>query len=94
VSVGASSYDFTRGLMPERQWYGDAAVLQRQLATEAKVVAAFPNVQIAVAYPSRSDAEQHLRSGWFRRGGLKELERLSEVDHSIASHKSVSSCVS
>src|SRR5215213_742783 len=40
VSVGASSYDFARGLVPERQWYGDAAVPQRQLATEAKVVAA------------------------------------------------------
>src|SRR3954470_14824524 len=86
ASLGPDGDDFACRLVPERQGHRNAPVLQRHPAAEAEVVAALPDVQIAMADPGRSDAKQDLRSGGFGRPDLDGLERRPKVHHAIASH--------
>jgi hypothetical protein len=68
----------------ERQ--GDAARLQRQPLAVAEIVAALPDVEVAVADPGGADAQAHLRAFRLRRLALGELKRRSEFCDLIAFH--------
>ena len=74
------------GFVPKSQGHPNAAVLQRHPAAEAEIVAALPNVEIAVADAGCSDPKQHLRSRRLGRPALDGLKRRAEIDHPIASH--------
>src|SRR5205814_6676220 len=58
---------------------GDAAILERErFSSVAEIIAAFPDVQIAVTHAGGLHLDQHLRSRWLRRrlihlfeGGVK-----------------------
>src|SRR5215207_4787323 len=84
ASLGPDGDDLACRLVPERQGHRNAPVLQRHPAAEAEVVAAFPDVQVAVANSGRSDAKQDLRPGRFGRPALDGLERRPEIHHAIA----------
>src|SRR5260221_545973 len=77
-------------LVPHRARQRHAAILQRQrLAAMAEIVAAFPDMQVAMADAGGLDLDQHLRAGGLRRrlihlfqggielGDLETLHRFS-----------------
>ena len=82
----ARRHDLTGRLVPEGQGDLDAPILQRHPAAEAEVVAALPDVEVAVADPRRSDPQENLRACRFGRSDVDGLERRAEIDHPIASH--------
>ncbi|KAG1522769.1 hypothetical protein G6F51_014578 [Rhizopus arrhizus] len=72
--------------MAHRQRQRHAAVFQGQRAALAQVITAFPQVDIAVAHPRRTDLQQHLRPLRGGRGLIHFLQGFAEVDDAIALH--------
>src|SRR5215207_1438971 len=83
---GPVATTLTGRLVPEGQGDLDAPILQRHPAAEPEVVAALPDVEVAVADPRRSDPQENLRACWFGHSHVDGLERRAEIDHPIASH--------
>src|SRR5579872_2734496 len=82
-----SDRDDTAGcLMAHGQRQVDAAVLERQTLAVAEIVAAFPDMKIAVANARGDHFEQHLGALRRRRGRLSLDERLAESGDLVAFH--------
>src|SRR4029077_3265982 len=96
LDVRPEGYNFADGLMPHRARQRHAAVLQRQrFAPVAEIVAAFPDMKIAVANTGRLHLDQHLRSSGLRRrlihflqGGVElgDLETLHGVTPDVLAY--------
>jgi hypothetical protein len=92
ADVGPECHDFADRLVPHRARQRHAAVLQRQrLAAVAEIIAALPDVKVAVADAGGLHLDQYLRARRLRRllihlfqrcielGDLKTLHRFSPV---------------
>ena len=85
--------DLARRLVAHGAWQGYAAVLQRQrLPAMTKLIAAFPDVQVAVADTGRLHLDQHLRARGLRCRVIDFLQRCIEIGNLKALHGVTPAC--
>jgi len=88
LDVGAEGHDLADRLMPHRARQRHAAILERQrLASMAEVVAALPDVQVAVADAGGLDLDQHLRARRLRRRLIDLFQGGVEIDDLETLHR-------
>ena len=84
--VGPQGHDLADRLMAHGERQPDAAVLERQALAGAQIVAALPDMQIAVADSGRAHLEQHLGPGGRDRRIIMGRQWLTEFLDLVAPH--------
>ncbi len=82
--IGSDGQDFAGCFVAERQGQRDAAILQHQALAAAEIVAAFPDMQIGMAYARGLDRDDDFVTGRLRIRQLGALKRAAEIDNLIA----------
>ena len=86
VNAGPERHHLSGYLVAHREGQRHAAVGDAEPPGRAKIVAALPQMQIAVAHPGSQGAHQHFAAVRDRRRLLGPLQRLPELRDIIADH--------
>jgi hypothetical protein len=87
LRLGAKGEHFTHRLVPHGKRQRHAPVLQRELPPSmAELIAALPDMQIAVANAGRPHLQEDLGAGWLRRRRIDPRERRRKFGDLEAPH--------